>query len=101
MFALVLRPSVSRDFRSFSASRDGNDPAVEVVGRLRREFPAADLAVAIDRRQHGSSRKVSNLINMMALARHEYLVIADSDVRVDRDYLAKVVEPLWTRESAS
>src|SRR6185437_5883696 len=42
----------------------------------------------------GSSRKVSNLINMMPLARHEYLVIADSDVRVAPDYLAKVVPPL-------
>ncbi len=74
--------------------RDRDDPAVHVVGRLRAEFPAADLAIAIDRRQHGSNRKVSSLINMLALARHEYLVIADSDIRVDRGYLAKVVEPL-------
>jgi ceramide glucosyltransferase len=74
--------------------RDRDDPAVAVVSRLRAEFPAADLAVAIDRRQHGNSRKVSNLINMMALARHDYLVVADSDIRVERDYLAKVVGPL-------
>jgi ceramide glucosyltransferase len=50
--------------------------------------------ILIDRRQHGSSRKVSNLINMMAEATHDYLVIADSDVRVDDHYLAKVVAPL-------
>jgi len=74
--------------------RDRDDPAVAVVSRLRAEFPAADLAVAIDRRQHGNSRKVSSLINMMALARHDFLVIADSDIRVERDYLAKVVAPL-------
>jgi len=74
--------------------RDRDDPAVDVVSRLRAEFPAADLAVAIDRRQHGNSRKVSSLINMMALARHDYLVVADSDIRVERDYLAKVVGPL-------
>jgi len=74
--------------------RDRDDPAVDVVSRLRAEFPAADLAVAIDRRQHGNSRKVSSLINMMALARHDFLVIADSDIRVERDYLAKVVAPL-------
>ncbi len=74
--------------------RDRDDPALDVVGRLRAEFPAADLAVAIDRRQHGNSRKVSNLITMMALARHDYLVVADSDIRVERDYLAKVVAPL-------
>jgi len=73
---------------------DGDDPAVAVVNRLRSEFPASDLKIAIDRRQHGSSRKVSNLINMMALARHDYLVISDSDVRVTPDYLAKIVRPL-------
>jgi ceramide glucosyltransferase len=71
-----------------------DDPAIAVVRRLRREFPSADLAIAIDSTQHGSSPKVSNLINMMALARYDHLVISDSDVRVTRDYLAKVVAPL-------
>src|SRR3974390_1369038 len=61
---------------------DGADPAVDVVARLQREFPDIDLQLVVDRRQHGSNRKVSNLINMMAVARHEYLVISDSDVRV-------------------
>ncbi len=37
---------------------------------------------------------MSNLINMMAEASHDYLVIADSDVRVDVHYLAKIVIPL-------
>jgi len=73
---------------------DANDPAVAVVERLQREFPQRDLQISIDRRQHGSSRKVSNLINMMPLARHDLLVLADSDVRVKRDYLGKVVAPL-------
>jgi ceramide glucosyltransferase len=73
---------------------DGADPAVEVVARLRREFPMLDLKLAVDRRQHGSSRKVSNLINMLPLASHDYLVISDSDVRVGRDYLSRVVRPL-------
>jgi ceramide glucosyltransferase len=73
---------------------DSDDPAIAVVRRLQREFPSRDLAIAIDGTQHGSSPKVSNLINMMALARHDHLVISDSDVRVTRDYLAKVVAPL-------
>ena len=77
---------------------DGDDPAVEVVSRLQREFPHLDLQIAVDRRQHGSSRKVSNLINMMSLARHDYLVISDSDVRVLPDYLARVVTPLLDPE---
>ncbi len=77
---------------------DGDDPAVAVVTRLQREFPAVDMQIAIDRRQHGSSRKVSNLINMMSLARHDHLVISDSDVRVLPDYLARVVSPLLDPE---
>ncbi len=42
---------------------DAGDPVVAVVARLQREFPALDLKVAVDRRQHGSNRKVSNLIS--------------------------------------
>jgi len=38
--------------------------------------------------------KVSNLINMFRAARHDTLVLADSDVRVPPDYLAQVVAPL-------
>ena len=68
---------------------DGNDPAIDVVARLQREFPSIDLRLAVDRRQHGSSRKVSNLINMMPLASHDYWCMSDSDVRVGRDYLSR------------
>jgi ceramide glucosyltransferase len=73
---------------------DSQDPALPIVERLRREFPHRDLGLVIDRRQHGSNRKVSNLINMMPLVRHDFLVLSDSDVRVRPDYLAKVVAPL-------
>jgi ceramide glucosyltransferase len=73
---------------------DPLDPAVAVVHRLQREFPGLDLALVADRKEHGSNRKVNNLINMMALARHDYLVISDSDVKVDRDYLAQLIPPL-------
>jgi ceramide glucosyltransferase len=86
------------DFQIVFGVSERDDPAVEVVGRLQSEFPGLDLQLAIDRRQHGSSRKVSNLINMMALARHDYLVISDSDVRVRPDYLTNVVGPLLDSE---
>jgi ceramide glucosyltransferase len=77
----------------FGVSRE-SDPAVSLVRRLQREFPQRRLDLVVDRRRHGSSNKVSNLINMLPLARHEFLVLADSDVRVGRDYLARVVAPL-------
>jgi ceramide glucosyltransferase len=73
---------------------DANDPSVALVKQLQREFPQLDLQIMIERSQHGSNRKVSNLINMMALARHDILVLSDADVRVTPDYLERVVAPL-------
>jgi ceramide glucosyltransferase len=73
---------------------DLHDPVVPMVERLQGEFPQRELKLVVDRRQHGSSRKVSNLINMMPVAQHEFFVISDSDVRVGRDYLSRVVAPL-------
>jgi len=74
--------------------RDHDDPALRAVRRLQREYPHLDLQIAANPLQHGSSGKVSNLVNMMPLARHDYLVIADGDIRVGPGYLEKVIAPL-------
>lgn len=74
--------------------RDLNDPAVESVRRLQQEFPALDLELVVDPRLHGANYKVSNLINILSRCRHDLLVLADSDIRVTRNYLAEVVAPL-------
>jgi ceramide glucosyltransferase len=96
-----LRSFCDQDYPEFEVIfgvADLNDPVVAIVERLRREFPRRLLQLVVNRRQHGSSRKVSNLVNMMPLAHHEFFVISDSDVRVARDYLAKVVAPLLDAE---
>jgi len=77
----------------FGTSR-ADDPALEVVERLRQRFPAVDLAVVIDPRQHGANPKIGNLINMLPAAKHDVLVIADSDLHVAPDWLARVVAAL-------
>jgi ceramide glucosyltransferase len=74
--------------------RDPADPAIAVVERLARRFPAVDMQLVVDPRVHGSNLKVSNLINMMQAARHPWLVLADSDIAVGPDYLTRVTAPL-------
>ena len=74
--------------------RDAADPAVAVVRRLQHEFPGLDLALVLDGTHHGSNAKVSNLINIMAIAKHDYLIIVDSDIRVAPGYVRGVVAPL-------
>ncbi len=95
--AANLRSFCRQDYPEFQVVfgvRDTRDPAVATVERLMAEFPAADLVLVADRRQRGSNLKVANLHNMLPAARHDVLVIADSDMRVSPGYLAVVSAPL-------
>ena len=73
---------------------DAADPALQVVERLIAEFPIIPIDVVVDSQQHGSNRKVSSLVNMLARARHDVVAMADSDAFVGPDYLATVAAPL-------
>lgn len=92
-----LRSFFLQDYASYQlvfGVRDAADPALTVVRRLQQEFPDQDVAIVVDPRVHGINLKVSNLINIMAVARHDLLVLADSDIEVAPSYLRRVVAPL-------
>jgi ceramide glucosyltransferase len=74
--------------------RDAADPALAVVRRLVEEFRSLPIDIVIDASQHGSNRKVSNLMNMLPRATHDLLIISDSDAVVGPDYLSTVTAPL-------
>lgn len=71
-----------------------DDPAIAVVETLRARHPDAAIRLVVDGRQHGTNRKISNLLNMDAGETGEIVVLADSDIRVERDYLARLVGAL-------
>jgi ceramide glucosyltransferase len=71
-----------------------DDPAGAIVQRLRERFPTRDIALAVNPDEHGANPKVSNLINMLPEARHDLVVLSDSDIRVERDYLQVLVAEL-------
>jgi ceramide glucosyltransferase len=73
---------------------EASDPAVAVVRRLIGKFPQADIELLVGTDLHGANRKISNLINMAARARHGLIVLSDSDIRVDAAYLRQVVAAL-------
>ena len=73
---------------------DAKDGALPVARALVRDLPDRDIALVVDPRVRGGNQKVANLENMLRAARHEILVLADSDMRVDRHYLAAVTAPL-------
>ena len=73
---------------------DPADPAVASVEQLQREFPERSIRLLVCPNVLGTNVKVSNLEQMMQLARHDHLIVNDSDIRVERDYLRRVIAPL-------
>jgi ceramide glucosyltransferase len=73
---------------------DSNDPAVASVRRLQSEFPALSIRLIVCHKALGANVKVSNLAQMLAEARYEHLLVNDSDIRVEADYLRRVMVPL-------
>jgi ceramide glucosyltransferase len=92
-----LRSFLEQDYPSVQIVLGVNDPkdgALDAARALIGDFPEDDIALVVDRRIRGSNHKVANLENMLPAAHHDILVLADSDMRVDRRYLAAVTAPL-------
>jgi ceramide glucosyltransferase len=71
-----------------------SDPAIAVVQALLARYSHLDTAIVADGALHGSNAKVSNLINMLPAARHDILVLSDSDIAVSRRWLRQVTDAL-------
>jgi len=71
-----------------------NDPAIAVVERLRAAYPGHSMELVIEPSAMGSNPKVANLINMAGRIANDIVVLADSDIRVPRDYLTRLVGAL-------
>jgi ceramide glucosyltransferase len=82
------------DYQLIFGVRDPDDAAIAVVRRLQSEFPQLGITMVIDPRVHGANFKVSNLLNMVAHANYDWLVLADADIHVPTDYLTRVTAPL-------
>lgn len=70
---------------------DPFDPAVANVELLRQEFPERRIELVLCPEVLGTNRKVSSLIQMLPRARFALVLINDSDIRVEPDYLARVM----------
>lgn len=90
----ALESCFSQDYPEFQivfGVQDPADPALAVVEMMRARFPGRDIRIVVDSSMHGPNRKVSNLMNMLPFARHELLVISDSDLHLPPNYLARLV----------
>src|SRR5208282_773296 len=73
---------------------DAADPAVAAVQKLEQEFPNHAIRLQVCPNVLGANVKVSNLEQMLGVARYDYLIVNDSDIQVEADYLRRVLAPL-------
>ena len=92
-----LRSFAEQDYPALQivlGANDLQDSALPAARALIRDLPACDISFVVSARASGSNKKVANLENMFEAARHDLLVVADSDMRVDRHYLGAVTAAL-------
>lgn len=82
------------DYQLVFGVQDAHDPAIAVVRRLQALFPERDIALVVDETAHGGNRKIANLVNMWPAAKHDVIVLADSDVHVTPHFLERIVAAL-------
>ena len=75
------------------AMADPHDAVVPVIEKLQKDFPGRAIRFVTDVPRVGENNKVNSLSRLVKEARHDLLVMTDSDVRVESDYLLEVVAP--------
>lgn len=89
-----LRTFFTQDHRNYQlvfGVEKADDPAVKIVEKLRAEYPAIDAQLVVRPEHRARNPKVSNLKNMLAAAKHDLLLISDSNVRAPRSYVRDMV----------
>jgi ceramide glucosyltransferase len=73
---------------------DPTDPSRHLVERLKSEFPQLSIRWMVCAKNLGANIKVSNLTQMLVEAKYDRVLVNDSDIRVQLDYLRRVMAPL-------
>lgn len=89
-FASFCNQDYPGEVQLLFAAASADDPVVAVIRQLIDDIPGADISLVINPAIHGPNHKVSNLINAFPRARHDIIIVCDSDIRVPPDYLKAV-----------
>jgi ceramide glucosyltransferase len=82
------------DYQLVLGVGDADDRALAFAERLMAAFPQVPIDIAIGRDPSSRNPKLANVLSMMRYAKHDVLVLADSDTLVDPAYVRTVTAPL-------
>ena len=92
-----LRAACSLDYPEYQvllSVQRLDDPAIPVMRQIEQEFGTDRVTIVIAEGEARANGKIQNLEAAWPLARHDVLVISDSDIKLRPDYLRAIVEPL-------
>ena len=113
----ILKPLCGLDWESYTALtsfcdqdyplyqiifsvQDSQDPSIEIAHKIQQDFPDLDIELVIcDReaalrdRAIGINPKINNIANGATKAKYPILVLSDSDIQVEKDYLKTIIQP--------
>lgn len=81
------------EYEIIFAASDSDDPVVPVIQQLQEDFPDRQIRLVTGIERLGENNKVNNLCRLVKEAKYDLLVMTDSDVRVEPDYLREVASP--------
>jgi ceramide glucosyltransferase len=87
------------NFEIVFGTRSEEDPALQVVDRLRRRYPSVPVRVIFSGQPTWPNAKVFSLNKMIASSSTDHFVISDSDILVKPDFLRNVISPLLERQN--
>lgn len=106
----ILKPLCGLDWESYTALasfcdqdyplyqiifsvQNSQDPSIEVVQKIQQDFPNLDIELVISDRLIGINPKINNIANGATKTKYPILVISDSDIQVEKDYLKTIIQP--------
>lgn len=96
-FASHCRQQYEGEYELLFGVSSLDDPAVAAVQRLQAEFPdqpgVRSIRLILCTEKLGLNGKISNVVQMAAQARFDYLILNDSDIHVSPRYLTRILAP--------
>jgi len=96
-----LRTACLQDYPNFQvvfSVQRRDDPAISLLREIEAEFGRNRVTVVVEERNVGANEKINNLVGALPHARHDVLVLSDSDMRLESGYLKAIVAPLLDPE---
>jgi len=71
--------------------QDHNDPAYKIAKKIQEKHPERNITIVVERCVTGLNPKINNLVPAYRRSRHPYILISDSNVMVEKNYLREIM----------